>query len=344
MTYKLAECARGAKRRIGLAALGALAACALLAGCVNQHPDRPSSGEGDGSPRLVSTSAAVVSIAEKLDLDLVGVPKTSSELPERYADATVVGPPMAPDLEVLAKLHPDFVISPVSLENDLRPKYVSIGKPSIFVDLNSVEGLYDSIAYLGGRFDRAEEAQRLLDERDRFMEGYLASIEGKPRPRVLILMGLPGSYLAATPRSYAGSLVALAGADNVYADSEDAFVNANTEDMLARDPDIILRTSHALPDEVLKMFSDEFSTNDVWKHFRAVREGRVFDLSNDRFGMSATFRYPDALRDLRSILYEDSSGSDGSSASVFKADASDSPEAGSDADGAPSAPSDSIGG
>ncbi|WP_124060936.1 heme ABC transporter substrate-binding protein IsdE [Gordonibacter sp. Marseille-P4307] len=304
-----------AKRRIGLAALCAAVVCMLLAGCVNQHPERAASG--DGAPRLVATSVAAVSIAERLDLDLVGVPRTAAVLPERYADATVVGPPMAPDLEIVAKLHPDFVVSPVSLENDLRPKYASIGKPSIFLDLNSVDGLYRSISYLGRKFDREQEAQRLVDDYERFMEGYRASIEGRRPPRVLILMGLPGSYLVATPHSYAGSLAELAGAENVYADAEDAFVNANTEDMLARDPDIILRTSHALPDDVMKMFAEEFSTNDVWKHFRAVREGRVFDLSHKCFGMSATFAYPDALRDLRSILYEGSDGSDGTSACVF---------------------------
>lgn len=57
------------------------------------------------------------------------------------------------------------------------------------------------------------------------------------------------------------------------------FLNANTEDMETKDPDIIVRCAHALPDEVVDMFNEEFQTNDIWKHFRAVEEGRVYDLS-----------------------------------------------------------------
>ena len=116
-------------------------------------------------------------------------------------------------------------------------------------------------------------------------------------------MGLPGSYIVATENSYAGSLVALAGGQNVYAGSDQEFLNVNTEDMQARDPDIILRTAHALPDQVMQMFADEFAANDVWKHFRAVKEGRVYDLPYDQFGMSATFNYPDALQTLQPMLY-----------------------------------------
>lgn len=125
----------------------------------------------------------------------------------------------------------------------------------------------------------------------------------KEAPTVLILMGVPGSYIVATENSYVGSLVALAGGKNVYAGEEADFVNVNTEDMLARDPDIILRTAHALPDQVMEMFAEEFEQNDIWKHFRAVQEGEVYDLDSSKFGMSAEFNYPEALEDLRVILY-----------------------------------------
>ncbi len=40
--------------------------------------------------------------------------------------------------------------------------------------------------------------------------------EGKESPRVLVLMGLPGSYIVATENSYVGSLVKLARGVNVY--------------------------------------------------------------------------------------------------------------------------------
>ena len=40
-------------------------------------------------------------------------------------------------------------------------------------------------------------------------------IENKKKPKVLILMGLPGSYMAASEKSYVGNLVKLAGGENI---------------------------------------------------------------------------------------------------------------------------------
>ena len=76
--------------------------------------------------------------------------------------------------------------------------------------------------------------------------------------------------------------------------------------MKTKEPDIILRAAHALPDNVVEMFDKEFKENDIWKHFDAVKEGRVYDLTYEYFGMSATFDYPKALDELQPILYPES--------------------------------------
>ena len=277
-----------------------------MTGCINQHPENStnSSQNGETQERIVATSPSVVAICDKLDIDLVGVCKTSGTLPSRYASVTQVGMAMSPDLEILKSLNPDYVLSPNSLQSDLQPKYASIGVKSIFLNLRSVEGMYASIEGLGEKFGKQEQAEKLVDEFNIFIEEYKKKNEGKESPRVLVLMGLPGSYIVATDNSYVGSLVKLAGGTNVYGDGDgQEFLNANTEDMKLKEPDIILRAAHALPEDVTKMFNDEFSSNDIWKHFKAVENGRVYDLSYDKFGMSAKFNYPDALEELQPILY-----------------------------------------
>ncbi|CDD59579.1 heme ABC transporter heme-binding protein isdE [Eggerthella sp. CAG:298] len=138
------------------------------------------------------------------------------------------------------------------------------------------------------------------------METYSKQNEGKESPKVLVLMGLPGSYIVATDNSYVGSLVKLAGGTNVYGDGDgQEFLNANTEDMKTKEPDVILRAAHALPDKVKAMFAEEFETNDIWKHFDAVQEGRVYDLDPSLFNMSANFSYVEALEALQPMLYNE---------------------------------------
>ena len=285
-----------------VAAVLAGAMALSMAGCVDQHPE--DNADSDTTTRienakLVATSPAVAEICDKLELDLVGVCNTNGTLPDRYKDLTKVGMAMNPDLEILKSLNPDYVLSPNSLQSDLQPKYASIGVNSLFLNLKSVEGMYASISDLGKKFNREKQADALVKEFNDFMDDYRDKNAGKESPKVLVLMGLPGSYIVATDNSYVGSLVKLAGGTNVYGDGGgEEFLNANTEDMQTKDPDIILRAAHALPDEVKQMFADEFEQNDIWKHFRAVQNGKVYDLNSSLFNMSANFKYPHALEEL----------------------------------------------
>ncbi|MDD3394751.1 MAG: heme ABC transporter substrate-binding protein IsdE [Anaerotignum sp.] len=254
--------------------------------------------------RIIATSAATCEIMNRLGIDLVGVPNTTvSTIPSRYDEATRIGTPMAPDMEIIKSLKPTDVIGPDTLEEDLKMKYDNIGVISTFLDLKSVKGLYDSITLMGNKYGKEEEAKALVADYNTFMDDYKAKHVVTKKPKVLVLMGLPGSYLVATNKSYAGSLVELAGGVNVFPSNEKDFLTVNPEEILKTDPDVIIRTAHGLPKEALKMFAKEFSENDIWKHFRAVEEGKVYDVDYMIFGMSATFDYPQALADLEPMLY-----------------------------------------
>lgn len=285
-----------------LAGVAVLTASLSLTACVDQHPDSTEGQSQADSVRLVATSPAAAQICDKLELDLVGVCRTSGTLPERYKDVTQVGTAMSPDMEILKSLSPDYVLSPNSLQSDLQPKYASIQVKSLFLNLKSVSGMYASIADLGEKFNR-QQAQAMVDEFNTFMQEYKNKNAGKEAPKVLILMGLPGSYIVATENSYVGSLVEMAGGQNVYAGTDEEFLSANTEDIKTKEPDVILRASHAMPEQVQQMFADEFEKNDIWKHFTAVQNGRVYDLDSSLFGMSANFSYQQALEALQPMLY-----------------------------------------
>ena len=271
-----------------------------MVSCVDQSGGKSESNE----TRIVATSVATLEVLEKLDIDgVVGIPKTESyTIPERYTYATEVGTSMAPDMEIIKNLNPTDVIGPSSLEADLQSKYENISVNSTYLNLKSTAGLFKSVQELGEKYGKEEKAKELVEEFKTFINEYKDKNKDKEKSTVLLLMGLPGSYVVATENSYAGSLLRLAGGINVY-DGEEDFLNINPEDMVTKQPDIILRTSHAMPEEVHAMFEKEFKENDIWKHFKAVQEDKVYDLDNNKFGMSATFNYKEALEDLQKILY-----------------------------------------
>lgn len=281
--------------------LAILLASLLLTSCVSQKSGKKAN---NGELRIAATSMATVYIMEKLNVDLVAVPNSEIDpMPERYKDVPKVGMAMTPDIEKLKQINPDYVFSPVSLISDLLPKYKAADLDYGFLNLNNTDGMYKSIEDLGKLLNRKKEAKELIDDYKKFIDDYKEKHKDKKAPRVLILMGLPGSYVLATENSYAGSLVKLAGAENVYEGTNQQFITINTEDMLKKDPDIILRTAHALPDDVMEMFKKDFAENDIWKHFRAVKEDKVYDLDYKKFGMSAKFNYKEALNDLDKLFY-----------------------------------------
>lgn len=280
-------------------------------GCVDQSQGQKSLAESEKKtnsttqPRVIATSMATVDICDKLGIDLVGVPDSDLyDLPERYQDLPTIGTAMAVDMEKVAQIQTDWILSPVSLMSDLKPKYEAQGYQYAFLNLSSVEGMYRSIRQLGQIFGKEEAAEKMVAEFTSYYDSYATKHADQKGCKVLILMGLPGSYVVATEKSYVGSLVKMAGGQNVYAGETADFVNITPEAMLKKKPDIILRTAHALPDQVMEMFADEFKTNSVWKHFDAVKKDKVYDLSYQKFGMSANFEYQDAVEELEKYLYE----------------------------------------
>ncbi|MDR0446187.1 MAG: heme ABC transporter substrate-binding protein IsdE [Oscillospiraceae bacterium] len=304
-------------RAAGLLSVVLLLLC-FLGGCVSQQPpvdiDSDIDTEIDGSAlvnspaeyRLIATSRAAVDICDKLGLTLIGRPALAG-LPARYDGLPETGSPMQPDFEAIRLLSPTEVVGPDTLESELAPGYENAGIPATFLNLRSVAGLYESASYLGEKYGAKAASDALLVEYESALKVLEAKKGDKQGPRVLILMGLPGAYIECTPSSYVGSLIELCGGESVVTDPVEDFVSWNTEALLELDPDIIVRTAHALPDLVAEMFAKEFSENDIWKHFRAVQEGRVYDLDYNVFGMSANFRWQEAFDELALIFYGDAS-------------------------------------
>lgn len=182
----------------------------FLAGCVNQKAKPEKRIDGDHA-RIITTSVACADIMDKLDVDLVAIAESQLESPPaRYANLPTIGMAMNPDMEKIASMNPDYVFSPASLMPDLLPKYKAAGIHFGFLNLSNVPGMYRSIEDMGRLLNREKEAAALVKDYEEFMKDFKSRNKG-PAPKVLILMGLPGSYVVATDKSYAGSLVKLAG-------------------------------------------------------------------------------------------------------------------------------------
>ena len=278
----------------------------LLTACVDQYQGEKNKKSDIGEKRIIVTSVAVAQITDLLDLDLVGVTDTTSfKLPKRYENVQRVGMPMGPDIEIIRSLKPTEVLSPSSLKSYLEEQFKQAKIPYRFVNMSSVGAMYDSIDEIAKEYGKEDKSAKLREEYESLLKEYEQKRKDKKKPKVLILMGLPGSFVVATNNSYVGNLTELAGGENVIHDDNEEFLPVNTEELVKLNPDIILRTSHTMSEEVMEEFDEEFRTNDIWKHFDAVKNNKVYNLDNNYFGMTATMGYKEGLKKLDEIFYKE---------------------------------------
>ncbi|PGT18228.1 heme ABC transporter substrate-binding protein IsdE [Bacillus cereus] len=274
-----------------------------IAGCSSPKKETVKKVKSNSEERVIATTVAVTEIMDALEVDLVGVPTSYKTLPKRYKGLPDVGNPMSPDMEKVKSMKPSEVLSVTTLEYELKPVFNEAGIKTNFLNLTSLKNMQNSITELGKKYGREKQAEAVVTKFDKKVADIQKQVKGKKEPTVLILLGVPGSYLVATEHSYIGDLVKQLGGKNIVQGEKVEYLASNTEYLKKADPDIILRAAHGMPDEVVKMFDKEFKTNDIWKHFAAVKNNRVYDLEERLFGTTGNLAAIEALDELKKMMY-----------------------------------------
>lgn len=291
----------------------------LLVGCGDKDGGKEATNEqSEGAETQVANEqvtnkkvvAGTVMAAELLDLlevDVVGVPTTQKGLPERYKDKDQIGMSMKPDIEKIVSLDPDVFITDSGLKEAIDKLLGDKDIEVIYLTNNSYEDVSTSIASLGEYFGKEEKAKEVVDSMKATEEKVMASIKDKDNPRVMVLFGTTESFMLSTNNSFVGSLIEKLGATNVTDElSKGApapYVPFSLEQSVALNPDMILRLTHMEVEASKAAFEKEFSKG-LWQNMKPVKEGKVYDLDPEYFGVTANSRASKSLEKLSEILYK----------------------------------------
>jgi iron complex transport system substrate-binding protein len=196
-----------------------------------------------------------------------------------------VGALLDPNVERILSLKPDLVVlygSPDDLKTQL-------GRAGIGVFDYRHAGLADvttTIRSLGERTGDAAKARDVADRIEQGLGAVRARVNGRPRPRTLLVFGrerlaLRGLY-ASGGIGFLNDMLDAAGGTNVFADVKLQAVQASSEQIIARRPEVILE---------IRAANSAFPTGErsaelkVWQSLAAVpavRTGRVHFLFDDR--------------------------------------------------------------
>lgn len=184
-----------------------------------------------------------------------------------------VGDAIQPSVERIVAARPDLVLMYAAVDN--APAIAALERAGVRVVSLRVDRIADYLAALdtlGGLLAQPARADSLRAA----LEATLDSVRRLPaparRPRVFVPVWMQPPMTVGSG-SFISELLALAGADNAYADRTEPSFTVSFEDVLRRDPDLVL----ASPSGRLRLMEVP-----PWGSLRAVQSGRWLTLDTLR--------------------------------------------------------------
>jgi iron complex transport system substrate-binding protein len=219
-------------------------------------------------------------------------------LPPEVRAVPDLGPGLRPNVEAVLAARPDLVVLYASEDNrDAVRRLRAAHVPTAAYKADRMADFARVTLALGRITGDTIAARVTVDSVGRTLAATLASTLALPHPRVFWFLW-ESPLLAVGGGSFLSEMLKVAGARNVYDSLPAPSPGVSFEDLLRRDPDVVL----ASPAARAKMLADP-----KWRTLRAVREGRVlvFDTTivngpSARVGASAVslarLLHPDAIR------------------------------------------------
>ncbi len=200
---------------------------------------------------------------------VVGV-TTFDDYPPQVKNITKIGGFSNPNIEVIASLKPDLIIG-TSMHLRFLNQLQQIA-PVIIVDPKNMEGIYKQIELLGEVTNREEYAQSVVEQMKTKVAEITSMVKNQTKPKVLFITWWNPIYVPGNG-TFQGELIELAGGRNIFSDLK-GWAQVSMEQILARNPDIIILSAHA-------GISAEDLCNTQLVQTNAMKNGRVFTVSDD---------------------------------------------------------------
>jgi iron complex transport system substrate-binding protein len=259
--------------------------------------------------RIVSTTPSITETLFALGLGdrVVGV-SSFCRYPRETAKITKIGTFIQPNAEVILSLRPDLVIiqrNPVNLGERLSTVKLRV------LEVNPAEtadGVFTTIRAIAGACGVAARGEELVATLTAQLQQLRAKAKALTPVKVAFVVGrtpgtLDGLFVAAKD-SYLAELLKIAGGRNVFADSPAAYPKVTMEELLARNPDVILDMGDSTHTGVMSPGHRE-SVIRLWQQYpmlAAVRNGRVLPVADDRFVVPGP-RVAEAVRSFGRMLH-----------------------------------------
>lgn len=248
--------------------------------------------------RIVSTSPAATEILFALGVGnrLVGNTRYCDYPPEAVAVAKV-GDVLADSIstETVLALKPELVVTDASLQPTLADRFQNVGLNVVALKIDSIDALKFEIDRMAKNLGISPAG--VLDRLNAKEQAVARRVGDRKRPTVFIHLGEPTLYTVGAG-TVVSEIVTAAGGRNIFDDTPKPYLNISNEELVQRDPDVIVVT-HT---KDVTAFKKEMMTKPGFASLRAVKAGRLFFVSPDTLSRPGP-RYVDAMTELADLFH-----------------------------------------
>jgi len=237
--------------------------------------------------RIVSTAPSITELLYALGLGdrVVGVDRFS-RYPAEALRKPKIGDYANPNLEAIAALRPDLVIIPINPVK-LAERLGVLRLKVLELDQESIAKLYDSIRMVGQEAGATAAAAKLSATMRAQLEAVRARAAPLKKTRMMFVEGRTPNRLdgliVVGQASYLNKIIALAGGENVFHDAVAAYPGVSLEEVLARNPDVIVDMGD-MADTVGVTEEHKRDVTSLWERLSsvaAVKQHRVYAVASD---------------------------------------------------------------
>lgn len=227
---------------------------------------------------------------------LVGVDDYSDYPPDVVANLPRVGPDLGIDVERVAALEPDLVLSSLTVPGHEKvvESLDAAGLHHISLEPIRLDDVYTNMIEIGKLLGASTQAQKCVNDMKRALE----PAEGSTIKPSLLIQWWPKPVIAPGQLSWTEDLIIAAGLKNPIGDREVKSTPLTDEEVLVLNPDAIAISWCGVKHE--KYRPDVIYRNPIWQETEFVKNQRVFTIPEAYLGRPSP-RLVDGFVELRKI-------------------------------------------
>ena len=206
------------------------------------------------------------------------IARTRFDRAPELAHLPSLGDAINPNLEALARLEPDLVISwEDATERTVADRAEALGTQVYRANVRTIDDMRSHLRRLGTLLGREERAEAVVDSLDRALAEVAAAVRGRDPVSVYYSVWHDPPQTTG-PGTFIDEMVELAGGRNIFSDARHSWPQVSVETVLTRAPDALVIPRQASDAEDVPWLGAP-----GWRELEAVRTGRYLLVDGDLF-------------------------------------------------------------